>query len=301
MLNSVLFARRPDVELRVYGHYGEACDLNFLKGMTNVTKIAADSLMQAVNFEALGEVPRLKSLSIGIFNLESFDFLNRVPRDLSELALGATRSAKPDLSGLHRFQDLKKIFVEGHSRTISVLGSLPDLEDVTLRSITTPDLDWLSHLTKMWSLDIKLGGTRKLDAISGMSGIKYLELWQVRGLADISVISHLPGLQNLFLQSLPQVTEIPDLRANRVLRRIMLENMKGLINLGNLEFAPALQEFLYVDARGKNPEQLVPVLRNPNTRRVLAGFGSKKKNDQFARLRDEYGKDKYQGATFIYQ
>ena len=38
------------------------------------------------------------------------------------------------------------------------------------------------------------------------------------------------------------------------------------------------------------PEQLVPVLRNPAIRRVKALFGSDRKNDAFARLRDTYGK-----------
>jgi hypothetical protein len=41
-----------------------------------------------------------------------------------------------------------------------------------------------------------------------MGGIKYLELWQVRKLKNIGVISTLIGLQFLFLQSLPQIDAI---------------------------------------------------------------------------------------------
>ena len=66
--------------------------------------------------------------------------------------------------------------------------------------------------------------------------------------------------------------------------------MKGLRDLAALKTAPALEEFAFIDARGKEPAQLLPALRNPVVRRVSAGFGSEKKNEEFARLREEHGK-----------
>jgi len=40
-----------------------------------------------------------------------------------------------------------------------------------------------------------------LSAIADKESIKYLELWQIRGLGDIGVVSLLSGLQFLFVQS----------------------------------------------------------------------------------------------------
>jgi len=40
-----------------------------------------------------------------------------------------------------------------------------------------------------------------LPAIADKESIKYLELWQIRGLGDIGVVSSLSGLQFLFVQS----------------------------------------------------------------------------------------------------
>jgi len=40
-----------------------------------------------------------------------------------------------------------------------------------------------------------------LPAIADKESIKYLELWQIRGLGDIGVVSLLSGLQFLFVQS----------------------------------------------------------------------------------------------------
>ena len=288
-----IFASRPDVQLRVYGHYRSECDLSTTRYVPHVRDFAADSLRSAINVEALADLTRLDALSLGIYELDSFEVLTHLPPTLHSLTLGQTRSKKPDLAPLARFTSLQTIYIEGHTKNIGVLSGLTALEDVTLRSTTTPNLDFLVPLTQMWSLDIKLGGTTSLDAISGMPGIKYLELWQIRGLADVGVISDLPGLQNLFLQSLPQVTTIPALERLHHLRRVVLENMKGLRDLAALETAPALEDFAYIDARGKEPAQLLPALRNPALRRVSAGFGSDKKNEEFGRLRDEHGKTSF--------
>jgi hypothetical protein len=177
----------------------------------------------------------------------------------------------------------------------------PKLEDVTLRSITAPDLSFLKPLTHLWSLDIKLGGTTDLSAIAGMSSIKYLELWQIRGLPNVNVISGLYGLQNLFLQSLPQVEALPPLDDLHHLRRVVLENLKGLTDVESLRTAPSLEEFAFIDAGGKEPGIFLPVLQNPAVRRVSVGFGSMKKNAEFDGLCSEHGRQLALTRRFDYR
>jgi len=290
LLDAHLFSARPDVQFRVYGHYTDECDLRLVTWVPHVRDFAADSLTRAHHVDAIGELPQLRRLSLGIYENDSFDVLGAVSPALESLSLGATRSKKPDLAVLARFASLRQIYIEGHTKNIDVLAELTMLEDVTLRSTTTQDLGLLAPLKRMWSLDIKLGGTTNLEAIRGMPGIKYLELWQIRGLQDVSVISDLPGLQNVFLQALPLVRSLPSLDSLHHLRRLVVESMKGLRDLSVLETAPALEEFAYIDALGKDPTLLLPALRNPNVRRVSAGFGSQRKNDQFEELRDKYAK-----------
>jgi len=65
MLNDCFFASRPDVHLRVFGHYEAICDLSFARTMTNVRRFEADCLRQATNVEAIAEIPHLDSLSLG--------------------------------------------------------------------------------------------------------------------------------------------------------------------------------------------------------------------------------------------
>lgn len=297
LLNDRFFALRPDVELRVYGHYRTECDLSFAERMTNVRRFAADCLSRASNVEAIAGIPHLEALSLGIFELHDFGVLHSVSPALHTLSIGATRSKKPRLDALGRFKALKAVSLESQSNGIEVLGELGALEDVTLRSITTPDLRYLAPLKRLWSLDIKLGGIRSFEGIEGKAAIKYLELWQIRELADADVLQSLPGLQNVFLQSLPRIQGLPPLGTCNALRRVVFQNMKGLGNFAALEEAPALEEFALVEGNRQQPEQLVPVLRNPVIRRVSAMFGSDRKNEAFARLRATYGKSDWNTWT----
>ena len=301
-VNEHFCAARPDVEIRVYGHYASVCDLTFARFLPNVRRFAADCLMRATGIEAIAEIPDLESLSLGVFDLEDFSVLGRFSQGLQSLSLGATRSKRPNLDPLRRFRSLRVLCLERHSKGIEVLNELRELEDVTLRSISTPDLQYLSHLPRLWSVDIKLGGIRGFAGIDGKESIKYLELWQVRELRNIDVVGTLPGLQNLFLQSLPRIGSFPRVGESRRLRRIVVENLKGLSDFTALETAPALEEFALLAGREQTPRQILPVLKNPSVRRVSAYFGSDHKNDEFSRLREEHGKASFDGwDTFCYQ
>jgi len=297
LLNDRFFSVRPDVELRVYGHYSTECDLSFAGRMTRVRRFAADCLMRARNVEAIADMPHLEALSLGVFELQDFRLLDVVSPALLTLSLGATRSKKPRLSALNRFTSLKRLYLEGQSNGIDVLGELEALEEVTLRSITTPDLRYLAPLKRLWSVDVKLGGIRSFEGIEGNAAIKHLELWQIRELRHADVLRSLTGLQNVFLQSLPHVQTLPRLDGCGGLRRVVLQNMKGLVAFDALAECPALEEFALLEGNRQQPEHLVPVLRNPATRRVTALFGSDRKNESFARLRDTYGKSDWSPST----
>ena len=237
--------------------------------------------MQATGVEHLAAMEQLELLSVGIFNLENFEFLRGIPDRILELSLGPTRSKKPQLNDLYRFRSLKTLYLEAQQQGIEVLSDLLALEDLTLRSITTKGLHFIADLPLLWSLDIKLGGICDLSAIGGKESIKYMELWQVRGLDDLSAVSSMRGLQYLFLQSLKNVKAIPDLARLRNLRRLYLENMKGLKDVSALRSAPALEEFIHISARNMSVEHYKLLLEIPTLKHALVLFGSERKNQSF--------------------
>lgn len=299
LLNSELFSARPDITLRVYGFYQEVCDLSFLQDMGHVRHFAADCLMKATGIEYVGRLLKLESLSVGIYGLDSFGFLDSLPREqITKLSLLATGSKRPNLQLLGRFNNLATLYIEGHQKDIEVLGGLENLEDLTLRSIGQIDLGLLQRLRRLWSLDIKLGGCSDLSGLSGLSQIKYLELWQIKGLSDISVISTLPSLQFLYLQSLVNVAALPDFSGLKHLRRVCCENMNGLTDVTSLSSATALEEFFFSKKNGLTPEAYEWIVKLPGIRSATVALGRMKVDDRFRELATIHGVEPYQFRRF---
>ncbi|MBS7565750.1 hypothetical protein KHS38_15180 [Mucilaginibacter sp. Bleaf8] len=300
-LEEFVFAERPDITLRVFGHYMDDLDLNFLKRIPSLRSFSADSLRKTKGIEVLTGLKGLESLTIGIYELDNFDFLDGINPGLKQLSLHRTQSKKPSIDKLTRFVNLEELYLEGHFKGIASVNSLKKLKKITLRSISTPDLNYLTGLEELWSVDIKLGSIKNFDALSSLPNLKYLEMWQVRGLTDLSFVANLTALQNLFLQSLPDVKELPNLDRLYKLRRIYLENMKGLQKLDPLKTAPTLKDFVYVMAQNQKLENLYPVLENECIEAVSCGFGSSKKNEQFNNLAKKFRKKEYEYTPFIYR
>lgn len=300
-LNSRFFSARPDVQLRVYGFYSSVCDLSFLWTMDKVRDFSADCLRRAQNIEAITRMPSLRRVGVGVFELQEFNFLADLAPEVEAIYLGATRSKKPSLRLLERFGELRELNVEGHRKDIEAISSLRKLEDLTLRSVSVEDFSFLRALSKLWSLDIKLGGSKNLRALADLENIKYLELWQVRGLVELGPISTLTGLQYLFLQSLPRVVRLPELGKLIRLRRLHLDNMKGLRNLEALCGAPSLEELIHFDARNHAPREYECLLKSKTMKALRVAFGSESKNNAFRAMLDAHQKAWHDLSEFEFQ
>lgn len=246
---------RPQVTLRAYGSYdGSITNLDFLRWFPNLKRFRAD-----------------------IYSLDNIDGLRHLPEDLETLGVGATKK-RMSLRPISRFRELRALFLEGHTKDIDVLEVLTELVDLTLRSITLPNLELLQPLDQLRALDIKLGGTKNLDALPTLGRLRYLELWQIRGLTDVSAAAQLPDLEFLFLQSLRRVEQLPTFSEAHELKRIWVETMKGLFDLSNLTTAPCLAHVALIDMGHLNPEALTPLPDCPSLRSARVGLGSDKKN-----------------------
>jgi internalin A len=251
----------PNVTLRAYG--SKFTDLDFLRFFPEVRQFQADYMYQ----------------------LESMEGLRHLPADLDSLVLGETKTARQfSLTFLREFRNLRKLYLEKHTKDIDVVGELSNLEELTLRSITLPDLSILLPLANLLSLDLKLGGTRKLSQLPNIGRLRYLELWQIRGLEDIAAVGEVTTLQYLFLQSLRRVERLPDLGRLTKLRRVVLDNMKGLSDLSPLATAPALEQLHVIDMRHINLEQLKCLIGHPTLHEATFGLGNLKRNAEAQEL-----------------
>ena len=289
LINEIIIKKRPDIAIRIFGFYGKnkICDLNQVVDYVDVKRLWIDCMHDAIKLDAISNLKNITELQIGIFNNDSFDILARVPDSITKLSLWATRSKKPSLKYLTRFRNLQELSLEGHSKHIEVINELTHLKSLMLRSISTSDLSYISKLNNLEYLDVKLGGIKNFDILRELPKIKYLELWQVRGINDLSFISDMESMQYLFLQSLPNVRSLPDLSKLRKLRRIYIDNLKGLHDFRNVLTASRLNEFAFFSATKQSVEELLPVLKIKGLKKCSVYFGSQKKNDEFKRLLDE--------------
>lgn len=257
------FASQPAKTLRAYGSYdGSITDLDFLRHFPTLRSFQADALYNS---------------------LTNIDGLGYLPDDAHFVGLGQTKK-RLSLAPLARFTELRRLYLEGQTKDIEVVSDLRELRSVTLRSITLPDLALLTPLARLRALDLKLGGTKNLRLLSELQSLDYLELWMVKGLADLSPVAELPNLEYLFLQALRQVEALPDMSQLLGLRRLWIETMKGVTDLTPIRDAPSLRQLAVLDMSHLQPDAFTPLAGNPTLESLLAGLGSKRKNEAVERL-----------------
>lgn len=257
---AAFIAQNPHVELRAYGGYdGSIRDVDFLSLFPSIRRVSIDAL----------------------FRLESLDGLRYLPDTLEELTLGRTRR-RYSLKPIARFRGLRRLYLEGHTKDIEAIGDLTSVEDLTLRSITLPDLELLRGMTKLRALDIKLGGTRSLSPVAELGEIEYLELWMIRGFDDLAPVAEMRSLRYLFLQALSQVREMPDFGASDRLERVEIETLKNLKSLDGLASAPALRQLAFFDMPQLRWEHLACFERHRSLEEFNPGTRSAKRNRSLA-------------------
>lgn len=243
--------RFPNVPLRVYG---SVSDLEFLSNY-----------------------PNLKQFQVDVFQLGSIDGLRHLSPELEYLGLGQTKK-NMSLKVLGKFARLKELYLEKHTKDIEVISSLTTLGRLNLRSVTLKDLSILLPLKKLWWFSLKLGGTTNLSQLSQIGRIKYLELWMVRGLADISFISDMTTLQHILLQDLKNIKNLPSFSKCTSLRRISIVNLKGLTDVSQLLTAPALEELTIGSSNTISVQNVLVLKQHPKLKKASIGLGSVKRN-----------------------
>ena len=231
----------------------------------------------ARDLEFLRFFPELRQFGIHEYELTSLDGLRYLPDNATRISIGST-SRPLSLLPLRRFRELQTLGLERQHRDLEVIGELRLLEDLTLRSMTLPDLTPLLPLERLRSLAIKLGGTRDLRLLPRIGRLTYLELWLIRGLEDVDAIGDIVTLEELYLQALKRVTHLPSFRRLGRLRKVHLETMGGLTDLSGVAEAPALEVLWLTDFRHAQPDIARPFIGHPNLRETGWGLGGAKKN-----------------------
>ena len=230
------------------------------------------------NLDFLRFFPWLTRLSVSSYYLENISGLTGLANlrmlDLDRGGAASSVSVAPLATAASSLQHLS---LEGPATKLGVLSELTGLKTLTLRSVRLPDLSVLVPIAGLRSLDLKLGGTRDLSALPNFTHLQYFQAWLVRGLSDISPLADVPSLEEIFLEALRNVTELPSLERLTKLREITLMKMNGLTDLTPLLTAPAL-EVITPTLDQLQPEDIAPLAAHPTLRTASISLGSDRKD-----------------------
>jgi hypothetical protein len=300
-IEKYIFSKNPNILLSKTSSSPEPLDLSFLRYLPSLKRLRICDATLLTDFDNVELMNGLEELSFYRFEPKLLEILKSISPNLKSLSIESNLSKKMDIDFIGRFSKLEYLHIEGPCKGVEEIRKLYNLQKLILRSISLPNLDFIKDLNKLWSVDIKLGGIKDFTVLYKLPRIKYLELWQIKGLSDISFISKMTNLQNLHLESLTNVTDLPSLDKLKMLKRIKLMNLKGLKQFDNLKSAPNLQDFFFTMIHHQQqPEDLIPVLQNSNLKNIYVYFPSDKKNKAFGVLAKTYGKQISDWPEFIY-
>lgn len=239
-INQLCLNSNENLCIRFYGHYSKSFDCNVLQKIPNVKNVSVDCLQAADNIQALTKLSNLKSLGLGIFELQDTEILiSENFKDLTELVIGDTKTKSFNLDYVRHFKKLKTLRVAGHTKNIDAIGELAELEHLSLNSVKKVPLNFINKLKKLKTLDFLLGSRDNLNEIEA-NEIENLDITWVRGFNDLSCISKFPKLKTLKIEDEIKLQDVhftnlfPDLTDLKILNCKTLETITGLKNLPKL-------------------------------------------------------------------
>ncbi len=228
------------LNVRFYGHYGSEFDCQTLRHLPLVRSLNIDCLMEVKHLDHLDELDFLEEFAFGVFRADVPRLLeSRALTKLRKLVLAGTHKNNIDLAPLASYVRLEELFVNGHTRHIDSIGTLPKLHTLSLSGIAkkTP-VSFLRSIASLKALTYTLGGRPDVDDLAH-DGLERLEILRVLGLSEIN-LALFPKLERLTVEDQLRLNEL-DIRPLRRLQRLSVFNCKKLTRLVGIDSAESLE------------------------------------------------------------
>ena len=283
-----LFILRPDISFSVYGgadkKFGYGYDFNgwnldFLRFVPDVQNIViGDFEYKNTGLSILSSLSNLKSLTLDIYDLRGFSFVNTLPSQLEHLHIDADlKSGKPvfDCQWLLRLKNLQSLFLGKLDKNLEAIVGLSQLRKLELRAVKNKDLSFLKQML-IKDLSILWCDSSKIDltVLSDFRTLRQLKLFRISKLDDISFVSTLTGLEKLELIWLANITKIPNLANLNNLAEVCIDTLNKLVDITSLVNAPKLRKVKMLSVKSMTKESVYAVLDNLNVEELLC-FGGK--------------------------
>lgn len=225
--------------VRFYGHYSLSFDGHTLFRIPHVKMLHLNSLAQAHNTEALATLKHLRSLHLGIYELEDSNILGSDSlRSLSDLTIFSEKKIL-NLEHIREFSCLEHLHVGGKVKNLDAVGDLKDLNYLALHSISKIPLHFVNRLKRLKHLRILLGGREHIQEIEE-NEIDNLEISRVRGFQDLSNIANFRALTSLLIEDQIQLHEVCFDQQMKSLKELSIWNCKNLAHISGMDQLPSL-------------------------------------------------------------
>jgi protein phosphatase 1 regulatory subunit 7 len=277
-LNALCKELHDNLCVRFYGHYKVGFDCSFLQYLPDVKSLFVDCLLSVQNFGFLRQLHSLSRLNVGVFEATEQDFLSwENLRNLSYLCLVDIRTGSFDLQYLKDYQNLKTLFIKGHTKNIEAVKHLSNLSELSLSIPSKTKVSFINYLPNLRSLKFILGGRENLDEINNYS-IEELEIIRVRGFRTFGNLSNFTSLKSLLIEDQIQLETIAFNQELPYLSDLKMLNCKSLNQILGLKWLSNLQQLRVYKTNVDFDEFIKQEL--PETLKILAFYTTKQKTDE---------------------
>lgn len=178
--------------------------------------------------------------------------------------LGWDPGRKLSMAVLQRFPHLR-VLAFGKGKDLDVIGELPELCWLSMGDIGAPDLNMVTGLPHLRRVSMGSGKPPDLRALATLPELELLEIegWRKLSDADLAPIADCVNLRALEMDSLPDITTLPDMSRLTKLRVVSLQNMKTLADVAGLAAAPNLT-WAWIDSKATTAQSVAPLLGHPS-------------------------------------
>ncbi len=233
-LNEACIAAKDALEIRFFGHHGVHFDASQLRHLPAVRNLSIDGIHNIIHESKIGSLAALTGLKFGVFEFDRPGFLDTLRLEqLERLELGETRKRNINLAPLAHCSSLGELSIVGQTQGIGAIASLPKLRKLALCSqAASVEFEFMSAIPNLRKLNLILGGRKSIAHISNAT-LEELQLFRVRGLADLGELSRFSMLRALRIEDQLQLMELDLVGVN--LDKLLLNNCRKLAALRDLK------------------------------------------------------------------
>ena len=278
LIDEYITDRNQDIQFRIFGFDKTICNLKFLEYIKHIKNISIDTLKSVEGLDYLGMLAGLEKLNISVLDLDNIQFLNKISLNLKNLGISTASSKQQiNLSILKRFPNLESLFLYNIKDDLKKIIDLKNLHKLTINGINLPDLTNINE-TNIRDLSIGYINDCNLDHLSGNKKLNVLELNKITKIDNIEILKELPKLSYVKLNQLGQIERLPSLMNNKMIEHIVLDNMRSLKDVSELELAPNLKYIEMYQMKLLEVDDIASVLSNKNLINAKCFTGGIKKD-----------------------